>query len=108
SISELTQGENFDSSDIRYVSGSILGGRTASGPVCYLGNFHMQVTMLKEGRYREFMGWQSPGLNKFSLKNVFLSKLIPGKKFNFDTNTNGSQRSIVPIGSFEAVMPMDI
>jgi Na+-transporting NADH:ubiquinone oxidoreductase subunit A len=34
--------------------------------------------------------------------------LIPGKRFNFDTNTNGSLRSIVPIGSFEAVMPLDI
>jgi Na+-transporting NADH:ubiquinone oxidoreductase subunit A len=107
-ISDLTQGENYDNSVIRYVSGSVLGGRTASGTVAYLGQFHAQITMLKEGHYREFLGWHSPGLNKFSLKNVFLSKFIPGKRFNFDTNTNGSLRSIVPIGSFEAVMPLDI
>lgn len=107
-ISDLTQGENYDNSLIRYVSGSVLGGRTAIGTVGFLGQFHAQVTMLKEGHYREFLGWHSPGLNKFSLKNVFLSKFIPGKRFNFDTNTNGSLRSIVPIGSFEAVMPMDI
>jgi Na+-transporting NADH:ubiquinone oxidoreductase subunit A len=107
-ISDLTQGETFDNSEIRYVSGSVLGGRTASGPVNYLGQFHMQVTMLKEGHRREFLGWQSPGLDKYSLKSVFLAKLFPNKKFNFDTNTNGSLRSIVPIGSFEAVMPMDI
>jgi Na+-transporting NADH:ubiquinone oxidoreductase subunit A len=108
SIAELTVGETFDTSEIRYVSGSVLGGRTSKGALMYLGHFHLQVTMLKEGRHREFLGWHSPGLNKFSLKNVFLAKMFPNKKFNFDTNTNGSLRSIVPIGSFEAVMPMDI
>jgi Na+-transporting NADH:ubiquinone oxidoreductase subunit A len=107
-IADLTIGETFDNSEVRYVSGSVLGGRTANGPLNYLGQFHNQITMLKEGRYREFLGWHSPGLNKFSIKNVFVSKLIPGKRFDFDTNTNGSLRSIVPIGSFEAVMPMDI
>ena len=30
------------------------------------------------------------------------------KKFNFTTTTNGSLRSIVPIGSYEKVMPLDI
>lgn len=108
SISDLTEGENYDNSMIRYVSGSVLGGRTASATVNYLGQFHYQITMLREGHHREFLGWHSPGINKFSLKNVFLSKFIRGKKFNFDTNTNGSLRSIVPIGSFEAVMPLDI
>ena len=108
SIVELTNGEIFDNTDIRYVSGSVLGGRTATGAAAYLGPFHNQVTMLKEGHHREFLGWQSPGFNKFSIKPVFLSKLIPGKKFNLDTNTNGSLRSIVPIGAFEKVMPLDI
>lgn len=108
SVADLVVGECFDNSPVRNVSGSVLGGRTASGTEAYLGRFHLQVSMLKEGHYREFLGWHSPGLNKFSLKSVFLSKLIPGKKFSFDTNTNGSHRSIVPIGSFEAVMPMDI
>ena len=107
-LTDLTQDEVKETTGVRIVSGSVLGGRTAQGPLCYLGQFHHQVSLIKEGHYREFMGWQSPGLNKYSLKNVFLSRLIPGKKFNFDTNTNGSHRSIVPIGSFEQVMPMDI
>lgn len=97
-----------NSTQVRVVSGSVLGGRAASGPFNYLGQFHHQVVLLKEGHHREFLGWQSPGVNKFSIKNVFLSKLIPGKKFDFDTNTYGSLRSIVPIGSFEKVMPLDI
>lgn len=107
-ILDLTQGETFENIEIRYVSGSVLGGRTANGALGYLGHFHNQITMLKEGHHREFLGWQSPGFDKFSVKNVFLSKLFPKKKFDFDTNTNGSLRSIVPIGSFEAVMPLDI
>jgi Na+-transporting NADH:ubiquinone oxidoreductase subunit A len=108
SLSDLVQNEMKQSGPIRAVSGSVLGGRTALGPVGFLGQFHSQVTLLKEGHHREFLGWNSPGLNKYSLKNVFLSTFAPGKKFDFDTNTYGSLRSIVPIGSFEAVMPLRI
>lgn len=107
-LSDLTSGEVKENKNVRVVSGSVLGGRTAMGTLGYLGQFHLQVSLIEEGRHREFLGWQSPGLNKFSFKNVFLSKLLPSKKFDFDTNTNGSLRSIVPIGSFEAVMPLDI
>jgi Na+-transporting NADH:ubiquinone oxidoreductase subunit A len=53
------------------------------------------------------MGWHSPGFDKFSVKNIYVSKLM-SKKFGFDTDTNGSLRSIVPIGSYEKVMPLDI
>lgn len=106
-LGELTRDHVQTNGQIRIVSGSVLGGRTAAGPTNYLGQFHNQVTLLKEGHHREFLGWQSPGFNKFSLKRVFLSRLLPSKKFAFDTNTNGSHRSIVPIGSFEAVMPGD-
>lgn len=108
SIADLVQDEAKESSGVRFVSGSVLGGRTAQGNVNFLGHFHHQIAILKEGHHREFLGWQSPGFNKYSLKKVFLAKLIPGKKFAFDTNTNGSLRSIVPIGSYEAVLPMDI
>ncbi|MBA2405732.1 MAG: Na(+)-translocating NADH-quinone reductase subunit A [Bdellovibrionales bacterium] len=107
-ITELTNDEFNLGKEVRLISGSVLAGRTASGPVAYLGAFHNQVTILKEGHHREFLGWQSPGINKFSLKRIVLGSLLPGKRFAMDTNSNGSLRSIVPIGSFEAVMPMDI
>ena len=45
---------------------------------------------------------------KFSVKNVFASCLTPGKEFEFTTALNGSDRAIVPIGSYEKVMPLDI
>lgn len=106
-LSEILPGE-LHAGNVRVVSGSVFNGRTASKVFDYLGKFHHQVTLLEEGTEREFLGWQSPGLNKFSVKAVFLSKLFGNKKFAFTTSTHGSPRSIVPIGSYEKVMPLDI
>lgn len=93
----------------RTVSGSVFGGRTANpGPFGYLGRFHLGITLLREGGQREFLGWQSPGLEKYSVKNSFVSRLFSGKKFAFHTGMYGSKRAIVPIGSYEKVMPLDI
>ena len=49
-----------------------------------------------------------PGADQFSTKNVFLSKLMMGKKFPFTTSVHGSPRAMVPVGMFENVMPLDI
>lgn len=106
-LSELLPGE-IKEGDNRIISGSVFNGRNADKVFDYLGRYHRQVSILEEGTEREFLGWQSPGFNKFSIKSVFLSKLIPGKKFAFNTSMNGSKRAIVPIGSYEKVMPLDI
>lgn len=99
----LAAGEN------RVLSGSVLSGRTATGPVHgYLGRFHNQIAALPEGREREFMGWAGPGLSRFSVTGAFLSKLRPGTRFPMTTSTNGSHRAIVPIGLYEKVMPLDM
>ncbi len=108
-LCELTKDEYYPFGGHRVVSGSVFNGRSANkGVACYLGRYHNQVTLLEEGHKREFLGWHMPGLNKYSLKNVFAAKLLPNKLFGFNTNTNGSPRSLVPIGSFEDVMPLDI
>jgi len=49
-----------------------------------------------------------PGLDKFSIKGVFASKLFPGKTFPFTTSVHGGRRAIVPIGAYEKVVPLDI
>ncbi len=101
--------DGLDADDARVISGSVLNGRAAMGEALgYLGRFHNGITVLAEGREREFMGWLAPGGNKFSLSRLFLSALSGGKKFNFTTTTNGSPRAIVPIGLYEQVMPLDI
>lgn len=107
STSDLLAGELKDGEQ-RVVSGSVLSGRTAQGDIFgYLGRYHNQISVLREGRDREFLGWAAPGMKKFSIVPVYLSKLLGGK-FEFTTNTNGSPRAMVPIGMYEKVMPMDI
>ena len=64
--------------------------------------------MLAEGRERVFLGWLSPGFSLYSTTRAFLSSLLPGRKYGFSTTTNGSDRAIVPIGSYERVFPIDI
>jgi len=104
---ELTQG-NLNGDNIRIVSGSVLCGRKVTEPVHYLGRFHNQVTALEEGNFREFLGWQKPGVNKFSVSRAFVGSWLKGKRFNMNTNINGGYRTMVPIGTYERVMPLDI
>ncbi len=107
-LTQLLEGEADSTSNNRVISGSVFGGRRAEGPVAYLGRYANQVSVLEEGDRREFLGWLSPGANKFSIMNIYLSKLTSGKLFNFTTTTNGSERAMVPVGAYEEVMPLDI
>ncbi len=106
-LEELSAGQ-LKPGNNRVISGSVLGGRTASGAQAFLGRYHNQVSVLEEGRTREFMGWLSPGANKFSTLGIYLSQFMKSKRFSFNTNTNGSERAMVPVGTYENVMPMDI
>ncbi|WP_372782995.1 Na(+)-translocating NADH-quinone reductase subunit A [Litorivivens sp.] len=106
-LEELVAGQ-VKAEDSRIISGSVLGGRTARGPVAYLGRYHTQVSVLKEGTEREFMGWLSPGTQKHSTLRIYLSQFAPKRLFNFNTNTNGSERAMVPVGVYENIMPLDI
>ncbi len=107
-LDDLVRGELVEG-DNRVISGSPLYGRRAMGEIHgFLGRHHNQVTVLREGREREFLGWLTPGTDKFSVVNVFASKLLPGRRFPFSTTKNGSDRAIVPIGMYEKVFPFDI
>ncbi|MDE9448381.1 NADH:ubiquinone reductase (Na(+)-transporting) subunit A, partial [Xenorhabdus bovienii] len=98
----LKEGEN------RIVSGSVLCG-TKSDDIChYLGRFHTLVSVLAEGREKELFGWIAPGANKFSITRTTIGHFLKKKRFAFSTTTNGGERSMVPIGNYERVMPLDI
>ena len=99
---ELTGGEN------RILSGSVFSGHTAHEATAFLGRYHQQITVLPEGRKRTFLGWLSAGFNLFSVKPIAAASFLPGKKFKFTTSLQGGERAIVPIGSYEKVMPLDI
>ncbi|MBU3824706.1 MAG: Na(+)-translocating NADH-quinone reductase subunit A [Candidatus Oceanisphaera merdipullorum] len=99
---ELQEGEN------RVISGSVLYGTAANGPHAYLGRYHLQVSVIAEGREKELFGWLVPGANKFSVTRAYLSHLTKGKLFDMTSTTNGSSRAMVPIGNYERIMPLDI
>jgi Na+-transporting NADH:ubiquinone oxidoreductase subunit A len=104
---ELTAGE-LCSGESRIVSGSLFSGHHAQGASSFLGRFHQQISVVAESREREFLGWLKFGRDKFSLKNIYTAQLKPNKEFNFTTSMGGNKRAMVPIGSYEAVMPLDI
>lgn len=107
SLQELTAGQ-LQSAENRVISGSVLSGQVAQGPFAFLGRYHLQVSVLREGRERNVLEYLWAGNEKHSVMNAFLSKLSPGKLFPFSTTTNGSPRGMVPIGSYERIMPLDI
>jgi len=99
---------NIDPVNARVISGSILCGRQSEPPVNYLGRYHQQVSVLEEGDKREFLGWQAPGFDKFSLTKIYAGSFAKEKKFAMTTSTGGSKRAMVPVGTYERVMPLDI
>ncbi|HDZ09072.1 Na(+)-translocating NADH-quinone reductase subunit A [Pseudohongiella sp.] len=107
SLTELTEGELKDGEN-RVVSGSVLAGRKAAAPEDFLGRHHQQVVVLLEGRQRPMFGYLSPGANRHSNMGIYLSSLFRGKKLDMTTTTNGSERAMVPVGTYETVMPLDI
>ena len=107
SLEELTAGE-LDGSDNRVISGSVFSGRAAESPTAFLGRYHLQVSVLPEDKERRLIGYLTPGLNKHSVFPIYLSKWLGEKNVSFSTTTNGSQRGMVPIGTYEQVMPLDI
>lgn len=99
---QLNAGEN------RLISGSVLGGRKVSGATAYLGRHHFQVSVLEEGREREFLHYLRLGANKHSSLGIYLSSFFGRKPLPMTTTTNGSERAMVPVGAYERIMPLDI
>jgi Na+-transporting NADH:ubiquinone oxidoreductase subunit A len=100
---ELAAGEQ------RVISGSVLDGRAARGAAeGYLGRYHLQIAALPEGRGRELFGFITPGADKFSVTGAVLGAFRRAHRFVFSTSTNGSPRAMVPIGTYERVLPFDM
>jgi Na+-transporting NADH:ubiquinone oxidoreductase subunit A len=87
----------------------VLDGRAMTGPGdAFLGRHHLQVAVLPEAGEREMFGYIAPGSEKFSVTNAVLGAWRRDHRFVFNTSTNGSPRAMVPIGSYERVMPFDM
>jgi Na+-transporting NADH:ubiquinone oxidoreductase subunit A len=92
---------------VRVISGNVLTGTKVSDEG-FLGYYDNMVTAITEGNHYDFVGWATPGLNKFSMSRTFFSWLMPDKKFTLHTNLNGGERAYVMTGQYEKVLPMDI
>ncbi|KGQ70440.1 Na(+)-translocating NADH-quinone reductase subunit A [Chelonobacter oris] len=107
SLAQLTAGQLKDGEN-RVISGSVLSGIIAEGPHAYLGAYHQQVSVLLEGRDKEFFGWIVPSANKYTVTRTTIGHFLSKKLFDFTSAVNGGERAMVPIGSYERVMPLDI
>lgn len=106
-LNELTEGQT-KAGENRVISGSVFGGRRSHGNLTFLGRFHTQISVLLEGRERELLHYLRLGSKRFSVMGIYLSKLFGLKNLPFTTSTNGSERAMVPVGSYEKIMPLDI
>jgi Na+-transporting NADH:ubiquinone oxidoreductase subunit A len=114
SVAEVTRGELQDG-ELRVISGSVLDGRAIADPAtAFLGRYHRQLSALAEGRERELFGWITPQPNKYSVWSVVAGHFARAARgagaggLALTTSTNGGDRAMVPIGSYERVLPMDI
>jgi Na+-transporting NADH:ubiquinone oxidoreductase subunit A len=91
---------------VRMVSGSVLSGRAGAGVSGYLGRYARQVTLIEEDHKQIPMGWVRPMFAKYAVQPV-LGSALARKLYPLTTNLNGGRRAMVPIGTFETLMPQD-
>ena len=110
SVAELTATDEIieSQSGVRVIAGSVLWGNKAVGPFAYLGRYHRQIALIEEGIANEFLGWVTPGFKRHSVTTAYASSLIKPAAYAINTALNGGVRSMVPIGTYERVLPLDM
>lgn len=106
SMLELCEADLQTDTPVRVISGSILSGRAGAGPTAYLGRYARQVTLIEEDREQIPLGWIRPMPSKYAFQPV-LGSALSKKLYNLTSNLNGGRRAMVPIGTFEQLMPQD-
>ncbi|OUR94441.1 NADH:ubiquinone reductase (Na(+)-transporting) subunit A [Flavobacteriales bacterium 34_180_T64] len=100
-------GVDKDGND-RIISGNVLSGKHVQpdGSLDYYSNV---ISVIPEGDDYELFGWNKPVFNKISTTRALtFSWMLPNKKFDLNTNTNGEHRAFVLTGNYEEVFPLDI
>ncbi len=107
-VDELTQDQLKDG-PVRVISGSVLSGRHSVGGYAFLGRYHLQISAIAEKVNSQFLGWIMPGTGRYSIMPVYASALSgKDRKFPFTSSSEGSPRAIIPVGTYEKVMPLDV
>lgn len=106
-IASLVQGK-IKGNNNRIISGNVLTGKTKNIKE-NLGYYDNIITVIPEGNDYELFGWNLPVFNKISTSRALtFSWLLPNKKYDLNTNTNGEHRAFVVTGAYEEVFPLDI
>ena len=106
SLLEATAGKISDNS--RIISGSVLNGHTGDGVMNYLSIFDNQISVLPDESNDILFNWAMPGSKLHSKLPAFISAWIKPEKYNFNVSMNGGNRAIVPISSYQEIMPLNI
>ncbi|MAL58571.1 MAG: NADH:ubiquinone reductase (Na(+)-transporting) subunit A [Flavobacteriaceae bacterium] len=92
----------------RIISGDVLSG-TQISPKGHLGFYANTVSIIPEGDDYELFGWNKPVFDKISPSRALtFSWMMPKKKYDLDTNTNGEHRAFVVTGNYEEVFLLDM
>jgi Na+-transporting NADH:ubiquinone oxidoreductase subunit A len=108
SIDQLMRKEIRDPENCRIISGSVLSGRTSSENLAYLGRYHDQVSVIREGGSSFLFGWTGLLPRRYSAAKTLLRKTGQRRKLRFSTSQNGRITGMLPMRAFEKVMPLDI
>ncbi|MEM9839529.1 MAG: Na(+)-translocating NADH-quinone reductase subunit A [Pseudomonadota bacterium] len=107
SLRELTAGTYEDSVPTRIISGSVLSGKApAEEAAAFLSRYARQVTVIEEDHQQNPLGWIRPMVHKYAFQPV-LGSALSKKSYPLTSNLNGGRRAMVPLGTFEEVMPQD-
>ena len=94
-VIELVSGEIAADRNCRVISGSVLDGLAAQGPLGYLGRYHNQVSIIPDVVQRRLFGWIASARGQRRLRA-------------FTTARNGRRAAMIPVEALERVMPLDI
>ncbi|MEP3846629.1 MAG: Na(+)-translocating NADH-quinone reductase subunit A [Paracoccaceae bacterium] len=106
SMTDLIQSDLPDDLPVRIISGSVLSGRAGEGASAYLGRYARQITLIEEDKKQIPMGWIRPMVSKYAVQPV-LGSALAKHAFPLTSNLNGGRRAMVPLGTFEGLMPQD-
>jgi Na+-transporting NADH:ubiquinone oxidoreductase subunit A len=107
-VASFVYASGVNSENIRVISGNVLTGSKVN-PDGFLGYYNNTVTVIPEGDDYDLFGWNKPVFNKVSTSRALtFSWMMPNKKYDLNTNTNGEHRAFVVTGTFEEVFPLDM
>lgn len=108
SMKEIAEFRDTTGGEVRFISGDVLTG-TNVGADGFLGFFDNQITLIKEGKEHEMLGWAKPfRTSRFSSSHTYFSWLTPKKRYDMDTNIHGGPRAFVMSDVYSKVLPMDL